>query len=235
MNVLSQMPARWSKTSPLITFSFDDFPRSAYTAGAALLREWNVRATYYVSMGFMNSVGYFTESDLHEAIREGHELACHTFSHLDATSVSPLEFLVDIARNRDAMRKILCGFEVIDFAYPYGRVTCELGHDIKSRFWSARGTEPGLNRAPIERGHLRANRLYDRLGNLTAIEELIDRNCDEGGWLIFYTHDISNHPSEWGCTPHYFERVLRAAVKCGAKIMPVRDVLLAFGFRSRAE
>ena len=43
--------------------------------------------------------------------------------------------------------------------------------------------------------------------------------------MIFYTHDISENPSPFGCKPSQFERVVRSAVQAGAKILTVGSAL----------
>jgi hypothetical protein len=40
---------------PIVSFSFEDFPRSAAANGAAVLERFGVRGTYYAAMGLMNS------------------------------------------------------------------------------------------------------------------------------------------------------------------------------------
>src|SRR5205823_2244619 len=42
-----------SPTRPLISFTFDDFPRSALLAGGAILNRFGVAGTYYVSLGLL--------------------------------------------------------------------------------------------------------------------------------------------------------------------------------------
>src|SRR5206468_12321912 len=54
-----------------------------------------------------------------------------------------------------------------------------------------------------------------------AVKALIDENTRERGWLIFATHDVSDNPSPFGCTPDFFEQVVRWAVESGARILPV--------------
>ena len=38
---------------PLISFTFDDFPRSALTVGGEILERHGARGTYYASLGVM--------------------------------------------------------------------------------------------------------------------------------------------------------------------------------------
>src|SRR5215472_10150827 len=76
------------RSVPLISFSFDDAPRSAFEVGGEVVRENGGFATYYVSLGLLNSQ---TESapmagadQLVRAVDVGHELGCHTYHHCDA-------------------------------------------------------------------------------------------------------------------------------------------------------
>ncbi|HSR10529.1 MAG TPA: polysaccharide deacetylase family protein, partial [Thermodesulfobacteriota bacterium] len=71
--------------APHISFTFDDFPRSALHKGGSILSDFNLRATYYASfslMGKENETGpIFTAADLQDLFAAGHELGCHTFDH----------------------------------------------------------------------------------------------------------------------------------------------------------
>ena len=70
---------------PIITFSFDDFPRTALTIGADIVERVGGRATYYVAMSLMNTTNnlgdQFCAEDLVSVVKRGHEMASHTFSH----------------------------------------------------------------------------------------------------------------------------------------------------------
>jgi hypothetical protein len=54
---------------------------------------------------------------------------------------------------------------------------------------------------------------------------LIDRNRQARGWLVLSTHDVSDTPTPYGCTPDLFERVVRWAADSGARILPVAAAL----------
>src|SRR5690242_10012566 len=99
-------PCRIELEWPVISFTFDDFPRSALINGGAILREYGFSGTYYASLGLMgqeNSTGeIFQPEDLRELVRHGHELACHTFDHCDSWEATPAEFEASILKNRQA-------------------------------------------------------------------------------------------------------------------------------------
>src|SRR6188768_4580996 len=68
---------------PIISFTFDDFPRSALRQAGAILRQHETTGTYYVSIGLMDKETptgqMFTRDDLNELVEQKHELACHTY------------------------------------------------------------------------------------------------------------------------------------------------------------
>ena len=76
---------------PVVTFCFDDFPRTAYSVGGAILTRFGARGTYYAALGLMNTENdlgdQFTRRDLDSLLADGHELACHTFSHISCRGV----------------------------------------------------------------------------------------------------------------------------------------------------
>src|SRR5450631_1280171 len=70
---------------PLISFTFDDFPRSALLVGGSILNNVGLAATYYASLGLIGkeapSGQIFVADDLATLFDQGHELGCHTFAH----------------------------------------------------------------------------------------------------------------------------------------------------------
>src|SRR5882672_8352253 len=110
----SRRRVRLPANFPVISFTFDDFPRSALSLGGAILEEHGLAATYYASLGLMDAddpdVGrIFSAEDLRAAHGRGHELGCHTFDHWHASKTQPEAFEASILRNREALSRILPG------------------------------------------------------------------------------------------------------------------------------
>ena len=97
-------PCRIRLQAPLISFTFDDFPRSALLTGGAILQKHGAVGTYYTSLGLMGqmtSTGQiFAREDLDELIRNQHEIACHTFDHCDSWGTEPADFEASVRRNQ---------------------------------------------------------------------------------------------------------------------------------------
>jgi peptidoglycan/xylan/chitin deacetylase (PgdA/CDA1 family) len=215
-------------SSPLISFTFDDFPRTALTVAGAMLTENGLRGTYYAAMGLMGrrtSVGeIYNAEDLVALVDAGHELACHTFDHLSCRRVGESELQKNCDRNRRAMAETLSGYRLRNFSFPFGDVTWPAKSSLAPIYDSCRTTKCGINRNPIDLAFLRANPMYSA-SPISELHRLIAENVERAGWLIMYTHDVGPQPSAFGCTPAYFGDILSSAIASGASIVTVAEAI----------
>jgi peptidoglycan/xylan/chitin deacetylase (PgdA/CDA1 family) len=211
---------------PMISITFDDFPQSAVTVAGKILADHGVRGTYYASMGLMGQtteVGkLFDIKDLREAVKAGHEVACHTLDHAPCGSLSRTELLRRCKQNRRLAAEALGGYEFRNFSFPFGEVTLAAKAALSAVYDTCRSIQPGINRDEIDLAYLRANRVYSGLP-IENVLRVIEENVGEKGWVILYTHDVTDHPSPYGCTPEFFENALRAALESGAEIVTVAE------------
>jgi peptidoglycan/xylan/chitin deacetylase (PgdA/CDA1 family) len=212
----------------VISFTFDDFPKSAFTVGGSILERHGARGTYYVASKLAGTQGdlgqSFDADDIRDAHRNGHEIACHTYTHLRCSEADRSSLKAEIRANAIALSSIIEGFVPTNFAYPYGAVSPKARRVLKSYFASCRGIQPGVNEGRPNMAELFANCVYANDFDEAKIRDLIDRNRAVGGWLIFYTHDIHHTPSPYGCTPEQFEAVVAYAAE-STTILPIRDVI----------
>jgi peptidoglycan/xylan/chitin deacetylase (PgdA/CDA1 family) len=216
-------------SKPIISFTFDDFPRSAYLVGGKLLDSYGIRGTYYLAMGLMNTqtkVGpQFTTKDLKCLVGDGHELGCHTFGHLDAFITPVARYKQSMCKNLESLQRLLPHVELETFSYPFGRITLSAKKVAGQRFACCRSIIPGINSGVIDLSMLSTISLYSRHMRLDQIRDLIWENSHVKGWLIFYTHDVCENPSAFGCTPEYLKEVVKWSVESGAEVLPVRAAL----------
>jgi peptidoglycan/xylan/chitin deacetylase (PgdA/CDA1 family) len=228
ISVASQRPVVWGTRGAVVSFTFDDFPRTALTVGGEILKALGARGTYYTAMGMMGTVNHlgdqFRREDLDVLLHDGHELASHTFSHVSSQKVSTAQYREEVRKGQRAIQE-LTGQESSNFAYPYGRVTLgakrKAGEDVSS----ARGIWGGVNGPVVDLNLLRANSLYGSRADSSQAEELILENERQNGWLIFYSHDVQPEPSPYGCTPGLLELAVSFAAKRGTRILTVAEVI----------
>jgi peptidoglycan/xylan/chitin deacetylase (PgdA/CDA1 family) len=217
--------------SPMISFTFDDFPRSALHAGGKQLTEHGLKGTYYASLGLMGQTTelgpMFTRDDLVELLATGHELACHTLGHTSCLAADTAGFLDSCRENRRQAGVLLQGYQLRNMSFPYGHVGLMTKRALRSAYETCRSTEPGINLDPVDLSFLRANPMYSR-NEVTTLKRLMDANCRANGWLVLYTHDVAERPSPYGCTPQLLEQVLRHAAESGAEVLPICQAVSRF-------
>jgi peptidoglycan/xylan/chitin deacetylase (PgdA/CDA1 family) len=219
--------ARRSPLGPIVTFTFDDFPRAAYHRGGSILQSHGARGTYYVSLGFMNlrtrCGELFVLDDLRRLLDDGHELGCHTYDHLECSRTACREYERNVLKNGAEAARLLNGYRFRHFAYPCGIEAGWHKRMLARQFQTLRTVESGANAGKFDLNRLRANRLYTGSTSVEDVLQLIEANVRSPGWLMFYTHDVCSPPSPFGCTPEYFETVVAAAARSGSSILTVGE------------
>nr|WP_244547697.1 polysaccharide deacetylase family protein [Bradyrhizobium sp. OK095] len=217
----------------MVSFTFDDAPDSAAGEGASLLEAHGGRGTYYIAGSLINQPGDHWRGLSNDAIvrlhRAGHEIACHTFSHHSSANLDEATMAREIERNRSHFRGIDSSIKLENFAYPYGIASFWRKPQLTKAFRSARGILPGVNRDVIDLQFLRASPLVNYEIDAAGVDGYFDEAVASGGWLIFYSHDVVDAPSPYGCTPHLMRHALEAAGKRDMPIVTVAEALRRIG------
>lgn len=213
-------------TTPIISFSFDDAPRTAFSHGGDILKNYGVRGTYFVSLGMLECMSpsgtIASHLDLRRAVEDRHELGCHTFDHKDPWETAPHLFEMSVHENRLAREKLLPGTCFTSFAFPLCEPKLATKQRIGNLFKCCRGGGQAFNCGTVDLNLLKAFFIDSRIrASIDSVMRLIDRNAKCGGWLIFATHDVDDNPSPYGCTKEYFKRLVAYAVTSGSLILPV--------------
>ena len=213
---------------PLISFTFDDFPRSALHTGGAILKRFDVRGTYYASFGLMGKRAptgeMFLSEDVKTLLEEGHELGCHTFAHCDAWETETNVFEDSVRKNQLALSELAAGACFKTLSYPINPPRARTKRNIAKYFMCGRGGGQTFNVGTADLNYLRAFFLEKSRNHPEVVRSLIDQNRRARGWLIFATHDVCKDPTPFGCTPEFFEEIVGYAVASGARILPVIKV-----------
>lgn len=210
---------------PIISFTFDDFPRSALHQGGAILKQHGQLGTFYVALGLMDTdipAGRaFSKEDLFQVVADGHELGCHTYAHCHSWNTAPSVFEASIIENQRELQKLIPGAEFKSLSYPIAWPRPQTKQRTEKYFNCCRSGGPTFNLGAADANNLQATFIEKHLENPASMLRLIEETCQSRGWLIFATHDVTEKPSPFGCTPGLFEEVVRAAVNSGAQVMPV--------------
>jgi len=203
--------------APMVSFTFDDLPKSAVTTGADLLEAHGARGTFYVSGGLVDiGTEDWTVGDGNDVLslrRRGHEIGCHTFSHLRVCDLDEASLANQIARNREYFHALDASLEIDTFAYPFGYGSFARKAQLRNQFQTCRSIVQGVNAGSVDLQFLRAMPLIDDEIDRDGIERAFDDAETNNGWLIFYGHDVTDRPSPYGCSPALLTHALEAAVR----------------------
>jgi peptidoglycan/xylan/chitin deacetylase (PgdA/CDA1 family) len=219
---------KFKLNKPIVSFTFDDFPRSALKNGARVLERENWRATFYVSAGLEGVINHhgqnFFATDLPELENKGHEIAGHTFAHMDCTQVSGAKILDDLKHNRQALKSMGVKGNIEHFAFPYGATTAKLKSLLSQEFKTLRGIKTGGHEKSADLNGLRSAGIYsdETLASLLTDIALLKHRP---AWLTVFAHDICKNHSEWGCTPEDFIKVVDAVKHSGALVLPIGEAI----------
>src|SRR4051812_14111447 len=111
---------RLTSDMPYVSFTFDDFPRTAWLEGGRILAEQGACGTYFVSFQLVGgpsvSGPIASHDDLRTLVQGGHELGCHTFEHLDGRRSTADAFERSLEANRRALAAAVPGATFSTFA-----------------------------------------------------------------------------------------------------------------------
>lgn len=218
---------------PVVSFTFDDFPGSAASAGGPILDQYGAKATFYVAGGEVGKwSGHWKGARADEIVelhRQGHEIGCHTFSHARTTDLDATALAGEIEENRRYLLDLDPSMRIENFAYPYGLGSVWRKTQLAKTFRSSRSIIPGINVGTVDLHYLRSTPLINHHIDGNGVDRAFDQLAASNGWLIFYGHDVATAPSPFGCTPDLLRHALDAAAKRNVAVMTVAEALRAVG------
>ena len=209
----------------VFSLSFDDIPATAWTEAGPILAEHGVKATYYVCGGLAGGRNMdrdqFRVEHLQALHAAGHEVGCHTFGHTSVLRMDAAALKLSLDANAAWVGERLGGYEMTTFAYPFGDCTLSAKRTVRGRFALGRGVRDGVNAGREHRGLIKSIGLERRRLAGYDFEALMAETAASRGWLTAYAHDVSDDPTDYGCTPDDLDRVIRAAKAAGLEVLPI--------------
>lgn len=214
---------------PIVTFTFDDFPKSAADTGAEIVEAAGGKATYYACTGMAGSVNatgeLFDETDLAALAKAGHEIGAHTDSHIDCAKAFRAEILANVEANLARLKEMGHDTPVTQFAYPYGETRLDVKRAMTVKFQACRGILAGVNGEGSDLMQLRAMELEPGDWTTDRAAAAIEAAARKPAWVVIFTHDVRETPSDYGTTPDALISLARKAKDSGAAILTMSEAL----------
>lgn len=179
-----------------VSLEFDD--GNAQAPVRELLARHRLRATFFINSAHVGLPGFYGWRDLRALAADGHEIAGHTRTHADLTTLAPAQQRREICADRAALAAH--GLRPLSFAYPYGRYTAQTKRIVRACGYRSARRASGL-RAP-DRLAVNRLRLTDRYAIAALPAPLDTTTADDveqsitaaehhgGGWVQVFWHRI---------------------------------------------
>ena len=208
----------------IVSLEFDD--GLGQPAARGILKRHAMNGAFYINTGYVGTGGgRFTWQQLRNLQADGNEIAGHTLTHRDLTTLSPDEQAREICIDRTQL--IEQGLRPVDFAYPFGsyngrteRIVPTCGYQSGRAAWGLWGS--GCESTPADCPYaVDPTNIPDRWAILTAdapidLTYLIDLQRDVtnaeqngGGWVQIFWHRLCNDDcDEYSWSPALLDQFL---------------------------
>jgi peptidoglycan/xylan/chitin deacetylase (PgdA/CDA1 family) len=205
---------------PVVTFTFDDFPKSALN-GADIVEKHGGHGGFYACTSLLDQkspvMGEMFDADtLKELSQRGHEIGAHSHAHMDCARHPLSTVEKDLGKNLVALSEAGHAQNVSAFAYPYGETTYPVKRWVADVFATGRGILPGVNIGEADRAQLRAVELGASAASRRRALAMLKTCIDSKAWLFFFTHDVGSSPSPYGAPSDLIEELAKQAIDMGA-------------------
>jgi hypothetical protein len=194
------LPRAAAAANTIVTLGFDDSTTNQMTA-VTMLNQRGLKGVFYVISGLIGNPGggsfYMTRANLDTIAASGHEIAGHTLTHPDLTTLTSAQVQHEVCDGKAQLQS--WGFNPTTFAYPYGAHNASVESITKGCYASARMVGdvgcPGCATAetipPVDMWAIRSPDSLKSNTSLAAIEKYVtDAENNGGGWVHLVIHQI---------------------------------------------
>jgi peptidoglycan/xylan/chitin deacetylase (PgdA/CDA1 family) len=200
-------PAGFS--TPVISLTFDDGSTTFYDGNASgtgytsksaysLLNSKNFKATAYIPTSLIGATDYMSSDQISYIAGKGHEIASHSVSHGDLTTIADDSTLAseftDSKSRLEAITNVGVG-NVTDFAYPFGTYNARvIDKEQAAGYATGRSVEAGFNsKADVQAYDIRVQNMTPDVST-TQFRSWIDYAKAHNYWLVLVYHRIMPSP-----------------------------------------
>lgn len=188
IDVTKPGPLRWDQ--PMVSITFDEGWQSVHDRALPLLNKHDFRSTQYVNASTIETPNFMTAAEIRQMHEAGHEIASHSYEHVDLTSIGADRLDDEMRKSKEALAG--AGLETDNLAPPFGRSDPQVDWHASKYFDVMRGTDEGINtRQNLEPHDLKVFYVTDET-TLDSLTKALAETSRVNGWLIVVYHQIAS-------------------------------------------
>ena len=190
----------------VVTLQFDDGNADQY-ATLAVLSAYGLRATFYVTSGWIGTSGHLTWPQLNDLAAAGNEIGGHTLTHARLTQLQPAAARQEVCGDRVAL--FGHGFAPVSFAYPYGshddaaeQIVADCGYNSGRAVSGVDGRRTFAETIPPADAYATRIPVAVKSGtSLAAVQGYVTgAETHGGGWVQILIHHVCDHCNTYSMT-----------------------------------
>lgn len=196
--------------SAAISYTFDDNCTNQLSIAVPMFDQFGYKLTFFTVTG--PTWGWKANwSGLQKAASEGHEIASHTITHPNFSTLADSLQKSELELSQDTINAHIAGQKCITIAYPY----CATGNSamVANYYIAARGCSGQIvNKTPADFMNISSFVCGDQgLNTAAAMESKADNAASANGWCVYLMHGING--TEPGAYSPISQDTLRATLE----------------------
>ncbi len=184
-------PASGPYSRGIVSLTFDDGWRNQYTTGVPLLKSHGLPATFYLLTSTLDYPDYMDKSQFDGLKAAGHEIASHTVTHPDLTTVGATRLDNELKNSQATLRGWYGPTVAKNFATPYGAYNTKVITAIKKYYRSHRSTDDGFNtKADTDVYNIKVQNILDTT-TPAQVGKWVDQAIRDKSWLVLVYHEVT--------------------------------------------
>jgi peptidoglycan/xylan/chitin deacetylase (PgdA/CDA1 family) len=184
-------PASGPYSRGIVSLTFDDGWRNQYTNGVPLLQSHGMPATFYLLTSTITYPDYMSKAQFDALKAAGHEIASHTVTHPDLTTVGATKLDNELKNSQATLRGWYGPTVAKNFATPYGAYNSKVLTAIKKYYRSHRSTDDGFNtKADTDIYNIKVQNILDTT-TPTQVGKWVDQAIRDKSWLVLVYHEVT--------------------------------------------
>ena len=180
----------------MVSVSFDDGWTNQYQNANPVMKQLGLPATYNIISGSLtDQPDYMSGAQVKDLFANGNEIASHSVTHPDLTTVSAAQLQSEMADSQTTLQNLI-GAPVTDFAYPYGAYNLNTITVGKQYYASQRTVNGGFNtKDNLDPTQLKIYEVDSNVSQAT-VQGWINGAIAQHAWLILVYHEIAVTPTD---------------------------------------
>jgi peptidoglycan/xylan/chitin deacetylase (PgdA/CDA1 family) len=193
----------------IISLTFDDGNADNF-ALEPVLRQYGMRATFYIPSGLVGSAAYMTWDQLRSLHSDGNEIGGHSLDHVNIGDLAGAALRHEVCDDRTNL--LDHGFDPVSFAYPFGGYDDATKQMLKEcGYLDGRTIGAGPDQVPPPDPY--ALRAFPYVVSDTDASKLqryvVGTRQEGGGWVILIFHHVCDACDYFSVKPDVFNRFMQ--------------------------